>query len=301
VTRFADLELLLRTADLGSLTAASKALGWSPAAASAAVQRLEAELGVPLFIRTTRSLRLSPEGERYVPHARRALQALADAQEAALDTRTSLRGLLRVSVTSDLGRHVLLPWLIDFQREHPSLELGLSVGDHLSDMLRSPVDAAIRYGAPADSSLIALPLLKAHRRVLVAAPAYLAAHGQPESAADLYDHHNALRFMVGGQLPNTWRLQIDSNWQDVRVRGDRFADDGEIVKRWLLAGLGLAYKGRLDVVDEIADGRLMQVCPQWLGEEVPLNLLVPNRMQLSPLVRQLRDWLVARLAQRAAD
>ena len=298
MTRFADLELLLRTADLGSLTAASKALDWSPAAASAAVQRLEAALGVPLFIRTTRSLRLSPEGERYVPHARRALQALADAQEAALGTPTALRGLLRVSITSDLGRHVLLPWLIDFQRQHPSLQLGLSVGDYLSDMLRSPVDVAIRYGAPADSSLIAQPLLKEHRRVLVAAPAYLAAHGQPQSAADLY-RHNALRFMVGGQIPSAWRLQIDGKWQDVPVRGDRFADDGEIVKRWLLAGLGLAYKARLDVVDEIADGRLIHVRPQWLGEELPLNLVVPNRRQLSPPVRQLRDWLATKVAARA--
>ncbi len=290
MTRLADLELITRIADLGSLTAAAKSLDCSPAAASAALQRLEAQWGVAIFVRSTRSLRLSAEGERLMPHVRQALQALGQARAAAQPHRQVLRGELQISMPSDLGRHVLLPWLEAFQQRHPQLALRLHLSDHNTDLMRVPVDIAIRYGAPADSTQVALPLLPGNHRVLVASPAYLARHGVPAQARDLADHE-ALRFMLGGEVPKVWRLQIEHRWEDVPVHGRHSTNDGEVVKRWALAGLGIAHKSWLDVAAELATGQLVQVNPAWRGEPAPLHLVLPGRRQVTPAARALRDWI----------
>jgi DNA-binding transcriptional LysR family regulator len=295
MTRLADLELLLRTADLGSLTAAAKALDWSPAAASAAVKRMEAQWGVAVFVRSTRSLRLSAEGERLLPHVRQAMQAMDEARAAAQLQRTTLQGEVQVAMPSDLGRSVLLPWLQAFQERHPELALRAHLSDRNTDLMRAPVDIAIRYGAPADSAQVALPLVPGNTRVLVAAPGYLARHGAPARPEDLI-RHEALRFMLRDELPKTWRFQIDGQWQDVPVQGRHSANDGEVVKRWALAGVGLAYKSRLDVAAELASGALQQLQPGWGGDPSPLYLVVPGRRQLTPAARALRDWLAQCLA-----
>lgn len=298
MTRIADLELLVRAAELGSLTAAARALDWSPAAASAAVKRMEAEWGVPLFVRSTRSLRPSAEGERLLPHVRQALQALQRGRDAAQAQHQALQGELQLALPSDLGRHVLLPWLEDFQQRHPQLALRLHLADRNSDLVRTPIDLAIRYGAPDAATQVALPLAPDNRRVLVAAPAYLAQLGSPATPQEL-GTREALRFMLGGEVPAAWPLQVDGQWLQVPVQGRRSANDGEVVKRWALAGLGIAYKSWLDVAAELAAGRLVHVNPHWLGEPSPLALVVPARRQLTPAVRSLRDWLHTRFATMA--
>lgn len=298
MSRIADLELLLRTADLGSLTAAAKALDLSPAGASAAIKRLEAQWGVALFVRSTRSLRLSAEGERLLPHLRQALQAIGEARALARGAgrSTVLQGELQLALPSDLGRNVLLPHLEAFQQRHPKLALRLHLSDSNTDLMRAPVDIALRYGAPSDSAHVALPLAPDNRRVLVASPAYIARAGIPASPMEL-GQHEALRFMLRGELPKTWRLQIGGEWQEVAVTGRHSANDGEMVKRWALAGLGIAYKSRLDVSAELRNGQLVHLHPDWLGEPSPLFLVVPGRRQLTPAAKALREWLLPRLAQ----
>lgn len=295
MTRIADLELLLRTADLGGLTAAAKALDWSPAAASAAVKRLEAEWGVQVFVRSTRSLRLSSEGERLLPLVRQAVQALDEARAGASASVAALQGELQVAMPSDLGRNVLLPWLEAFQQRHPQLALRVHLSDRNTDLMRAPVDVAIRYGAPPpDSVQVALPLAPHNARVLVASPDYLARHGAPATPADLA-RHEALRFMLRDEVPKAWRFCIGGQWQDVPVNGRHCSNDGEVVKRWALAGVGLAYKSRLDVAAELDTGDLRQLHPEWGGDPSPLYLVVPGRRQLTAAARALRDWLAARL------
>ena len=289
MTRITDLELLVRIADLGNLTAAAKALDWSPAAASAALKRMEEQLGFPLFVRSTRSLRLSGEGQRYLPHARAALRALTDGRDEALAGREALSGVLHLTVPSDLGRHVLLPWLEQFQERHPALTLRLQIGDPLTDLLRRPVDAAVRYGPPAGNAQVALPLLPDCRRVLVAAPHYLALHGLPASPEDMA-RHEALRYLRAGEVPTHWPVSIAGEPVNLPLAGRRVADDGEVVKRWALTGLGIAYKSWPDVAQELASGQLVHVHPHWRGDPSPLHLVVPGR-------RQLRDELRRRLEE----
>lgn len=299
MTRLTDLTLFVRTADLGSLSAAAQALNSSPAAASAALRRLEATWGVPLFVRSTRSLRLSIEGERMLPLVRQALSALTEAQATITRHRSALRGELQLAMPSDLGRNVLLPWLESFQQRHPQLTLRLHLSDRNADLMRVPVDMAIRYGTPPSSTQVALPLAPDNRRLLVASPVYLARHGAPQSASALIQHE-ALRFMVSDDVPKTWRLGIDGQEVEVPVQGRHSVNDSDVVKRWAIEGLGLAYRSRLDVAADLSSGKLVHVNPHWVGELAPLHLVVPGRRQVTAAARALRDHLVPRLAQLTA-
>ncbi|MDQ7990786.1 MAG: LysR family transcriptional regulator [Candidatus Dactylopiibacterium sp.] len=293
-----DLEIFVRTVDSGSLSAAARALDLTPAAASAALKRLEAELGAPLFVRSTRSLRLTHEGERYLGYCRAGLDALRDGQAALSDARDDVRGTLQIAAPSDLGRNVLLPWLDTFARAHPAIRYRLHLSDRMADFYRQPVDIAIRYGEPGDSSLIALPLLPGNRRVLCATPAYLAARGTPASPREL-DVHDCLCFMTGDDIHDRWRFRLGAERLTVRAPATRVSNDGDVVRRWALAGAGIAYKSRLDVTAELATGRLVQICPQWEGEATPLYLMCADRRQLTPAVNRLRDFLREQCAAQA--
>lgn len=294
-----DLEVFVRAVDAGSLSGAARQLGVTPAAASAAVKRLEAELQAPLLVRSTRSLRLTPQGELFLAHCRQALELLATGRDAVQGGQQVMRGLLQLSLPSDLGRNVILAWLDAFQAQHPQVTLRVQLSDRLADIYRQPVDLAVRYGAPSDSSLIALPLAAFNRRVLCAAPAYLARAGYPGTPQEL-ERHNCLCYILGEELHSVWRFEREGEVATVTVRGDRMADDGEAVRRWAVAGHGIAYKSALDVADDLQTGRLVRLCGEWQGEAAPLNLLCADRRQLSPVVQALRGFLTERLARRAA-
>ena len=194
---------------------------------------------------------------------------------------------------SDLGRNVLLPWLDEFQRRHPRVGFQVRISDRLADLFRQPVDLAVRYGTPADSSLVALPLSESNRRVVCASPAYLARHGTPQPA-DLR-RHNCLSFVLGESL-RPLDLRARRRVPDRAGKGDRVSDDGELVRRWALAGCGVAYKSRYDVLEDLRAGRLVQLFGDHLGEPSPLYLLCVHRMLLSPAVKRLRACLQDRFA-----
>jgi DNA-binding transcriptional LysR family regulator len=288
-----DLEIFVATAEHGGLSAAARQLAISPALASASLKRLEADLDTALFIRTTRSMRLTLAGERLLGRSKALLDGLREAEEELRAGQDSIEGQLQMSMPSDLGRHVVLPWLDDFQARHPGVKLRLQLTDRLADIYREPVDIALRFGVPPESSMVALPLLEENRRVLCAAPSYLARRGVPASPREL-DGHNCLCFMLDDTVYDRWRFRKGPDEIEIAVQGDRVADDSEIVRRWAVAGLGLCYRSRIDVHQDIAAGRLRLVCPEWEGDNVPLYMLVANRKQVSPAVRLLREFLVGR-------
>jgi DNA-binding transcriptional LysR family regulator len=288
-----DLDIFVAAAEQGGLSAAARRLNLSPAVASAGLKRLETELGTQLFVRTTRSMRLTASGERLLARAKTLIDGLREAEEDLRAEQDRIEGTLQISMPSDLGRHVVLPWLDEFQARHPGVKLRLQLTDRLADIRREPVDVALRFGVPPDSSMVALPLLADNRRVLCAAPSYLARRGMPLAPRDLADH-NCLCFMVDDTVYDRWRLLRGSDEVEVMVRGDRVADDSEVVRRWAVAGLGVCYRSRIDVHADLASGRLRMVCPDWEGENVPLMMLLPGRKQMSPAVRLLREFLAAR-------
>lgn len=298
--RLDDLQVFVRTAERGSLSAAARELEVSPAVASAALKRLEGALQVRLFARSTRSLRLTAEGELFLVHARASLQSLEDGRQLLAGGRSDIAGVLQVSAPSDLGRNVLLPWFDEFQAQHPRLHLRLLISDRQADLYRQPVDVAIRLGQPPDSSLVALPLAADNRRVLCGAPAYFARHGRPQQPDDLL-RHNCLLYMLAGRAHERWSFADGKRNQVVTVSGDRVCDDADVVRRWAVAGRGLVYKSWLDVAADVRAGRLEVVLADYQGEAAPLNLFCTHRAQLSRPVTQLREFIQQRCVEWLRD
>lgn len=297
--RLDDVEIFVRAAQAVSFSEAARQLNISPGLASAAVQRLEKTLNARLFIRSTRSLQLAEDGERYLPHALALLEAQRQGQAALADAQCELAGPLRLSLPSDLGRNLLLPWLDAFQHLHPRITVHLRLSDRAADLLRQPLDAVVRYGPLADSSLLALPLIEHNRRALCAAPAYLARHGRPQRPEDLRQH-NCLRFVWSEQLHERWRFTLPDGERTVAVTGNRISDDADVVRRWALAGEGLIYKSRLDLIPDLLAGRLLEVFPGPWCEPLPLHLMCAHRSRLTPVITQLRGFLQGRCEELVA-
>ena len=291
--RVEDLLVFVRAVECGSLSGAARELELTAAVASAALKRLEKSLGASLLIRSTRSLRPTMDGERYLEHARAVLASLDAGRHAIAAARQAIGGSLTLSVPSDLGRNVLLPWLAEFQALHPALSLQLRLTDRLVDLYRQPVDVALRYGNPADSSLVAVPLVPDNRRVLCASPAYFAAHGEPATPADLR-RHNCIRMVVGEMVHSRWLFTLDGETHPVVVEGRQLSDDGDLARRWAVMGQGVAYKSRLDALDDLRAGRLRAALTRYGTEAAPLFMVCAQRLSLSPAVAGLRAFLLAR-------
>ncbi len=290
--------MLVETARGGSLTAAAAVLGVTPAAASAMLKRLESQLGARLFERSTRAMRLTDAGRRLLDYAVRAIELLEEGEAQLQEGSGSLVGAVRVAAPSDMTRNVLLPMFDDFIDAHPGVRLVLTVSDRVQDVLRDAVDVALRLGEPGDSRLVARPLAHS-RRVLCAAPAYLARHGAPATPRDL-EHHNCLTFHIGNRRYATWRFEKDGAWTEVRVDGDRDADDAGIAHQWAVAGKGLVYKSALGMERELASGALVQLLPDWGGERYPLNAVLPSNRFVPARTRALVDFLATRFDARVA-
>ena len=284
--RIDDLGLFLRSAALGSFTAAAVEANLLPGQVAAAIKRLERELEVRLFTRTTRSLRLSAEGEQYLPTARGVLEQLELGRERLRGDDAPLRGTLQIAAPSDLGRNILLPMLTEFRRQHPELSLRFLVSDQVTNLFRDPVDVALRYGWNEDANYIALPLAPWNRRVLVASPDYVTRHGTPTSVDDL-TRHPCLLYLQNGRLHDRWEL----GEQTVQVTGPLFSDDADVVRRWAVAGEGIAYKTWLDVYADVQAQRLVVLLPETPGDVYPLSFACPHRGQMSRAVTQLYQWL----------
>lgn len=295
-----DLEIFVRTVDSGSLSATARSLDLTPAAASAALKRLEEELQAPLFVRSTRSLRLTREGEVFLAHCRPALAALRDAQLELASGRQQASGVLQLAAPSDFGRNLLLPWLEEFQQLHPGIQYRLHLSDRVTNVYSDLVDAAFRQGEPPESSMLALPVHLTNRRVLCASPAYLKARGTP-ATPQAVAAHSCLCFMLGEDVYDRWKFWRDGEEVTVRAGGGNVANDGDVVRLWALAGRGIIYKSRLDVTADLAAGRLVALCTDWQTEASPMYMVLPGRRQLTPGLRLLREFIEGRCAALARN
>ncbi|HIC8394011.1 LysR family transcriptional regulator [Klebsiella pneumoniae] len=286
--RLEDLTLFVRAAALGSFSDAAREAGQQPAQVSAAIKRLETILNIRLFARSTRSLRLTPEGETWLPYATQMLDTLEAGLQKIQTPDDEVRGMLQIAVPSDLGRNLLLTLFRDFRQRHPALRLRLLFSDQLTDVFKDPVDVAFRYGNNDDASFISLPVAPENRRVLVASPEWIARHGEPQTLEEL-SQHKALIYILRGRPFDRWSLSLDGVVQQQKVSGTVMSDDAEVIRRLAIAGEGIAYKSMLDVSDDLRAGRLRRLLPRYQGDVVPLNLICPHRKQLSAAVRLLYE------------
>lgn len=290
--RLEDLILFVRASALNSFSDAAREAGVQPAQVSAAIKRLESSLSIRLFARSTRSLRLTPEGEAWLPYARQMLDAMYAGMQKIRTPEEEVSGTLQIAVPSDLGRNLLLPVFHAFEQRYPALRLRIFFSDQVADVFKDPVDIAFRYGTPEDASYISLPIAPENRRVLVASPDWVARHGDP-SHPDALTQVNALTFVLRGRLHDRWAFFRNDETHSVNVSGTMMSDDAEVIRRLAVAGAGVAYKSWLDVAEDIRAGRLQVLMKDYDGEKVPLNMICPHRKQLSAGVRLLYDAVKA--------
>ncbi|MCE3254331.1 MAG: hypothetical protein K0Q67_3351 [Cellvibrio sp.] len=271
-----DLELFLRVAEVGNMSEAARQLNITNAAVSAAIKRLELALGVSLLERTTRSLHLSAAGESLIPYVQHALGALDDAESELRNLQVSVAGEISVGLPSDLGRHLLLDMLDNFQLLYPRVSLRLNFSDMMQDLYREGLDLVIRYGELRDSSLIARKLCD-NRRVLAAAPRYIENMPKLDCLEDLVAH-NCLYFYRNDRPYDHWIFYRNDEPVEIPIQGNRNANDGEVVRRWGLAGHGIIYKSAMDLRDDIAQGRMITLLDgQYEGQSTPLYAVYKER------------------------
>ncbi|MFD2365062.1 LysR family transcriptional regulator [Pseudoduganella sp. GCM10020061] len=292
-----DLSLFVLVADTGNLSQAARELGLQPATASAALKRLEERLDTRLFERTTRSMRITTQGQLFLDYCRDALVLLEQGEAVLGHARDRVQGKLRLTAPADFGRNVLSPLVAEFMALHPGVTLILQCADRSADLFRDPVDLAFRYGRLDDASYVSKELAR-NRRVVVAAPSYLTARGTPAAPQDL-QRHNCLVHSLSQSTSNTWRFMKGRTPVEVRVHGDRVADDGGLVREWAVAGHGIAYKSWLDARADVEAGRLVVLFGELTGEDWPLHAAYPHRSSIAPAARALLAFVAPRIAAMA--
>jgi len=287
-----DLQVVLKVAEFRSITAAATSLDMHTATASAAVKRVEQALGAELFVRTTRQLRLSGAGEKYLPQCEQALQMLELARQNIRADQDVVEGELRLAVSSDLGRNRIMPWLDEFMEQHPALKLRVNISDSNVDFYRDSVDMALRYGSPNDASLYGFRICEV-QGLLCASPDYLDRHGTPTHPHDLASH-NGLFYQLHDIPHDVWTFTREQEQYKVKMQGNRIANDGDLVRRWCVAGKGIAVKSCLDMSDDLLAGRVVNIMPDYRPRSTELWLICPSRQSITPAMRLLRDWLQGR-------
>jgi DNA-binding transcriptional LysR family regulator len=294
-----DLSLFMHIADSGSITSAAEQLDMTLATASSTLKRLEKQLEVQLFIRTTRQIRITAEGERFLVYCRKALNQLDEGMASLHALTGKVAGELRISAPSDLGRNVLLPWISELMDEHQDLSINLTIGDSVSDFYFDQVDLAIRYGTLEDSSLVAFKLASAEG-ALCASPAYLEKLGVPQDLEDL-QQHNCLLYKMNNRTHDVWTFTSGVSPNDenhkIRVTSNFSSNNSDVVRLWALAGKGIIYKSSLDMAEDLRTGRLVRILPNLQPLSLDLNMICPSRSQITPAVLLLRDLLREKFSQ----
>ncbi|UYY58431.1 LysR family transcriptional regulator [Sphingomonas sp. S2-65] len=277
----ADLAVLVEAVQQGSLSAAGRRLGLTPVAASRRLAALEAELGVRLVHRTTRSLSLTPEGEAFLPHAEAMLDHAEEGRAAAAPGAADVSGVLRIAASVPFGRKVVTPMLAGFLRAHPRLRAELRLSDALVDVAAQGVDVALRFGELRDNGLVARRLAD-NPRSLYASPGYLAEHGSPTTLDDLRRHACLT-------VPGSTHWAFERHGRAVRQAvGGRFvADSVDALHQASLDGLGIVLLSEWNVRDDVDAGRLAPiglvdaaVPDQGIWAVLPTRRFLPRRTRL---------------------
>ena len=300
----ADLGFFSTLAGAASLSAAARELGVTLPAVSKRLAQMEARLGVLLVNRSTRRMGLTPEGEIYLEHARRILADIDGLGELLGVSKATPQGLLRVNATLGFGRSHVAPLVSRFVRRNPQVQVQLQLSVSPPALTDDVFDVCVRFGAPPDSRVIARNL-GANRRLLCAAPAYLARHGVPKVPHDLAAH-NCIGIRQGEEAYGVWRLTPakgkgrSARPESVKTRGSLATNDGEIAVSWALDGHGIVMRAEWDVQRHLRSGRLVQVLPQYDTPDADIYAVYPQRHQTSARVRGFVDFLAQAFTQQGA-
>jgi DNA-binding transcriptional LysR family regulator len=286
-----QLKAFVRVADLGSFTQAAEQLGQAKGKTSQAVRALEGKLGTRLLVRTTRSVRLTPEGEEFLQRSRVLLEEAEQLEGLFRQDATTLRGTVRIDLISELANSVVIPALPDFLKLHPGLEISIGTADRFVNVAQEGFDCVLRLGALRDSDLMVrrlgnVPMCN------VASREYLQAHGTPQTLADLANHR------VIHYSPSLSSRGAEWEWQDASgqvhtqpMRHSLVVNGTRSMNTACLASMGLMQVPRFGVKPYLRSGQYIEVLPQHVGPPLPVSLLYPYRRHLPARVRVTMDWL----------
>ncbi|AHG18657.1 LysR family transcriptional regulator [Chania multitudinisentens RB-25] len=299
VNRSGELEVFVRVIELGGFSAAARACGLTPSAVSKLVARLEQRLGTRLVNRSTRQLKLTPEGCTYYE---RGVRILADLDEAerCVSEHAIPRGRLRVNANVPFGHHFLLPLVPEFLARYPDVKLDIMLTDEVIDILEERTDIAVRAGPLKSSNLLARKLGQT-QMMIVGAPDYLARYGTPTTPEDLQQHNRLGANYVRAQ-PG-WPLRHANEEIVLPISGNAQVSDGEALHRLALAGLGLARLAAFQVREDIAAGRLLPVLEHCNpGDIEEIHAVYVGQGGYMPLrVRAFLDFFAERVDIRIRD
>lgn len=299
IDRLPGLMLFARVAQCGSLSAAAQQLGISRSAVSKQLANFEAIIGARLLQRTTRKLALTELGEQVLLEAQRVDAALLAVESMTDDFRQHVRGKLRITCSTSLGRVALMPLLGEFAAKYPELELELGLEDRFVDMLAEQIDVAIRIGHLADSTLIARRLGELSWQ-LCASPLYLAKHGTPQTPLDLRQHA-CLYYRNQNHTMNQWEFNGKNGVEQVMVRGPLAINDACATVDAAIQGMGILLTDRALVRDALADGRLVALLPDYQpAAGLPVYAVYPARDYLPAKTLAFVNFLLAELSPRLA-
>ncbi len=286
MTKFDDLEIFAQVVSAGSLSAAGRELGLSPAVVSKRLRRLEERIGTRLIQRTTRQISLTEAGQGYYERIVAVLAGIEEAEAFVSRRSQQARGILKVSAPTSFGRMHIAPHLKAFMRANPDLSVNLALTDRFVDIVADGFDVAIRIAELSDSSLVARRLAPV-RRILCATPGYVAAHGMPESIEDL-DRHICL----APHNNEPWKLEGPDGSLIYRPSGPLLTNSSEVIRECTIAGLGIALRSTWDIAKELKDGRLVRVLPAYRGSRnVAVYAVYASRRFLPTKVRVFVDYM----------
>jgi DNA-binding transcriptional LysR family regulator len=289
-----NIAVFVRVVELENLSAAGRDMRISPAVASNRIKELEKYLGVRLFNRTTRQLTPTEHGRVFYEGAKRVLEAVTEAETAVSALSGKPRGTIRVTAPLGLGRRLIASGIPEFRSRYPEIEVRLRLSDHDVDIMKEGIDVAFKLGTLEDSSLKMRGIMDCER-VLVAAPAYLDARGEPRTPDELVSAgHDCLMLRYPGIREHFWTLRTADGYRKFDVRGPYDSDDGDVLTGWALAGHGIINKPRFEVEPFIRDWRLKVILPDNAPPPIQLAAVYPHRAYQDQKIRLLLDFMAER-------
>lgn len=296
-----NIAVFVRVVELGNLSAAGRDMRISPAVASNRIKELEKHLGVRLFNRTTRQLMPTEHGTVFYSGAKQVLEAVTEAEAAVSALSGQPRGTIKVTAPLGLGRRLVASGIPDFHDKYPDIEVRLRLSDHNVDIMKEGIDVAFRLGIIEDSSLRMRGIMECER-VLVAAPKYLEARGEPTEPQELIGKkHDCLMLRYSGAREYVWMLQTADGPRKFEVHGPYDTDDGDVLTGWALSGRGIINKPRFEVEPFIRDRRLKVILPDTPPTPVQFAAVYPHKKLQDPKVRLLLDFMAERCQRLIKD
>jgi DNA-binding transcriptional LysR family regulator len=288
--------VLAAVSESKSFVRAGEALGMTQSGVSRAIQRLEERLGIRIFERTSKMVRLTEDGSEFCKEALPLLSQLEELGEGMQNASGIVRGQLRVNVDPTFSRLFLAPRIGEFLETHPSLQMDLVIRDRLGDMVAEGFDAAIRFGEPEPSGLIVRRLLQV-RVLTCASPSYVKRRGKPATPQELQtQNHECLLFRDSATgRPFPWEFHHGKQRTTVQIKGQLVLNDALTQLDACIAGYGVAQVFDLDMDNLLKSGRLINLFPDWSDELFPLYLYHTSRRNVPLKLRTFIDFILASL------